>query len=79
MENFIGNRNDGIPLSGGLRDPQPMIKVGHIEKGADIIFAVPTVKVYLILFIYFKLIWNYIELNYWIYGKISSSISYSYR
>jgi len=44
MENFLDNRDDGIPLSGGLRDPQPMIKVGHIEKGADIIFAIPTVK-----------------------------------
>ena len=55
MENFIGNRNDGIPLSGGLRDPQPMIKVGHIEKGADILFGIPTIKVYLINFIHLKL------------------------
>ena len=56
MENFLDNRDDDIPLSGGLRDPQPMIKVGHIEKGADIIFGIRTVKVYLILFICFKLI-----------------------
>ena len=44
---MLDNRNDGIPLSGGLRDPQPEIKVGHIDKGADLIFGIPTVKVYL--------------------------------
>ena len=43
---YLDNREDGIPLSGGLRNPQPVIKVGHIEKGADIIFGIPTVKVY---------------------------------
>ena len=42
---MLDNRNDGIPLSGGLRDPQPEIKVGHIDKGADLIFGIPTVKV----------------------------------
>merc|ERR1719419_100771 len=41
---MLGDRNDGIPLSGGLRDPQPEIKVGHIDKGADLIFGIPTVK-----------------------------------
>ena len=45
VRNYLDDRDDGIPLSGGLRNPQPMIKVGHIEKGADIIFGIPTVKV----------------------------------
>ena len=45
MTSLLDNRDDGIPLSGGLRNPQPVIKVGHIEKGADIIFGIPTVKV----------------------------------
>ena len=39
------NREDGIPLSGGLRDPQPAIKVGHVDKGANLLFGIPTVKV----------------------------------
>ena len=55
MEHFLDNRDDGIPLSGGLRHPQPMIEVGHIEKGADILFGIPTIKVYLINFIHLKL------------------------
>ena len=46
MKNLLDNRDDGIPLSGGLRNPQPVTKVGHIEKGADIIFGIPTVKVW---------------------------------
>ena len=48
MENdkkLLDNREDGIPLSGGLRDPQPAIKVGHIDEGVDLLFGIPTVKV----------------------------------
>ena len=55
MKNLLDNRDDGIPLSGGLRNPQPVTKVGHIEKGADIIFGIPTVKVYDFFFMFLSL------------------------
>ena len=33
------------PLSGGLTDPKPLFKTGNIEKGADVVIGIPTVRV----------------------------------
>jgi len=33
-----------IPLSGGLRDPEPKLRLGSLDIGSDIIIGIPTIK-----------------------------------
>ena len=43
MKNVWDHREDAISLSRVLRDPQPVVRMGHVD--ADLLFELPTAKV----------------------------------